>query len=141
MTYASPSSLPSPVWPPSSPLLSLSTSLSLLLYPRSVYSIGLNSFAQCGFPIPTPPDLLLSPQHVKHLPPGKVTKVLYIQRENFVSGNFVHFTTQPIYIADSHANNVQVCCGLDHTHFLSSEGFLFSCGWSDDGQTGNASIH
>ena len=29
----------------------------------------------------------------------------------------------------------QVCCGLDHTLFL-SDGRLLSCGWSDDGQTG-----
>lgn len=31
-----------------------------------------------------------------------------------------------------------MCCGLDHTHFLLNDGRLYSCGWSDDGQTGTS---
>ncbi|CAI8006477.1 RCC1-like G exchanging factor-like protein [Geodia barretti] len=69
-----------------------------------VFSMGLNCFGQCGFPLSPSPS---SPGNLLPLQP-------------------LH-TPSPV---------VKVCCGLDHTHFLTSEGLLYSCGWSDDGQTG-----
>jgi alpha-tubulin suppressor-like RCC1 family protein len=69
-----------------------------------VFSMGLNCFGQCGFPLSPSPS---SPDNLLPLQP-------------------LH-TPSPV---------VKVCCGLDHTHFLTCEGLLYSCGWSDDGQTG-----
>lgn len=71
-----------------------------------VYSLGNNAYGQCGRTI-VPDELHAGRQ--------------YIHRIENCNGNDK--------IIDIH-------CGQDHSLFLTNEGYVYSCGWGADGQTG-----
>ncbi|XP_055625701.1 RCC1-like G exchanging factor-like protein [Toxorhynchites rutilus septentrionalis] len=73
----------------------------------TVYALGNNAYGQCGRAIVQGEDYFNKPRI------NKIQKL------------------------DSSADNVKdIACGQDHSFFLTESGRLFSCGWSDDGQTG-----
>ena len=100
----------------------------------SVYSAGLNCYGQCGVQ-PTvegsqPFDEPLQLHRIPHLP-GKTSRV----------GSHPTPPSAAEYSAlfvDPLALHSQVCCGLDHTLFLTAGGSVLACGWSADGQTGES---
>ena len=87
-----------------------------------MYSFGTNSYGQCG--VPETQEQLSIPHLIRGIP-GKITKV-----------HNVSSCTTSLYYTCAY---VQVCCGLDHSLFLTSEGKVYTCGWSADGQTGTPS--
>ncbi|XP_055603443.1 RCC1-like G exchanging factor-like protein [Uranotaenia lowii] len=74
----------------------------------TVYALGNNAYGQCGREITKDEDYFNNP---------------IINRIRGLSGD----EDDPV---------VDVSCGQDHSLFLTKSGKLFSCGWSDDGQTG-----
>lgn len=72
-----------------------------------VYSLGNNSFGQCGRPI--------------------------IDNEDYFRSQVVHRVQVPVNAED---RVVDVKCGMDHSLLVTEMGHVFSCGWSADGQTG-----
>ncbi|XP_062552861.1 RCC1-like G exchanging factor-like protein [Armigeres subalbatus] len=73
-----------------------------------VYAFGSNAYGQCGREIVRGEDYFNAPQ---------------INRIDELGG----LKDDPV---------VDVRCGQDHSLFLTASGRLYSCGWSDDGQTG-----
>lgn len=73
-----------------------------------VYAFGSNAYGQCGREIVRGEDYFNAP---------------VINRIRDLGGR----EDDPI---------VEVDCGQDHSFFLTASGRLYSCGWSDDGQTG-----
>ncbi|XP_006821037.1 RCC1-like G exchanging factor-like protein [Saccoglossus kowalevskii] len=71
---------------------------------EGVFSIGNNSYGQCGRPV--------------------------IENEKYQANPTMHRIKQ---LGNS---VVQICCGHDHSLFLTEDGRVYSCGWGADGQTG-----
>lgn len=101
-------STPSPVFVPSkSPIVQAACGRAhsmILAENGSVFSMGDNSFGQCGRPIQ---------EKEEYFGKKTITKVNHIP-----------------------SNIERVECGQDHSFFLTTDGELYSCGWSADGQTG-----
>lgn len=76
----------------------------------NVYSLGNNSFGQCGRPI--------------------------VEKEKYFASYKVHQIRIP-----EDGKIIDVVCGQDHTHLLSSNGSVYSCGLGNDGQLGNGSFN
>lgn len=73
----------------------------------TVYTLGNNSYGQCGRPI--------------------------VENENYF-GSEVVTRLEPSDFGGEKLKDV--VCGQDHTIFLTESGKLYACGWSADGQTG-----
>lgn len=73
-----------------------------------VYTLGNNSFGQCGRPI--------------------------IDEENYSKSHVIHRLGADVFGTEDAIS--KVICGQDHTLFLTKGGRVFACGWSADGQTG-----
>ncbi|XP_055684508.1 RCC1-like G exchanging factor-like protein [Lutzomyia longipalpis] len=54
-----------------------------------------------------------------------------VEGEDYMRSHIVHRFTLPNELVAS------VCCGQDHTMFLTESGRVYTCGWGADGQTGN----
>lgn len=77
-----------------------------------VYALGNNAYGQCGREIVKDEDYLNAP---------------VINRIKDLGGS----QNDPV---------AEVDCGQDHSFFLTQSGRLYSCGWSDDGQTGQGTF-
>jgi len=73
---------------------------------EGIFTLGSNSFGQCGRPI--------------------------IEGEIFEGSRKIHNIPQKIFSSPV----CDVVCGMDHTLFLTTNGEVYSCGWNADGQTG-----
>lgn len=75
----------------------------------TLFSLGNNSYGQCGRPI--------------------------IEEEKFHSSEIIHRINVKDIIGDNDKIK-DIICGLDHSLLLTENGKVFSCGWGADGQTG-----
>lgn len=63
--------------------------------------------------------------------------IIFLNDYDFFIINFVIFIQKYSYSkAKCYLNYTQVVCGQDHTMVLTSDGKVYSFGWSADGQTG-----
>lgn len=74
-----------------------------------LFTLGNNSFGQCGRPI--------------------------VQEEMFHSSEMVHRIDGKLIFGENDKVK-DIICGLDHSLLLTENGKVFSCGWGADGQTG-----
>ncbi|XP_044734121.1 RCC1-like G exchanging factor-like protein [Chrysoperla carnea] len=131
-----------------------------------LYGCGINTDSQIGFhtlrnnkvldyillpqPIPLP---LKSPKSAKvlSLSAGRAHLVVLTNEGLFTLGNNAYGQCgRPIIEDEKYSGNatiyqvpqfdpndlLSVQCGQDHTHILTKNGEVYSCGWSADGQTG-----
>ncbi|KAM8718163.1 hypothetical protein ACLKA7_004811 [Drosophila subpalustris] len=80
----------------------------------AVFTLGNNSYGQCGR--------------------------LIIEEENYARSAVIHRIPQSDICGETD-EIVSVCCGQDHTMFLTKLGKVYTCGWGADGQTGQGNYY
>ena len=134
---------------------------------HTLYGTGVNTFNQLGWQEfggkrltvliePCPVHLPLSPgQKVERVAAGRCHSLVLVnpgsevlsfglnahgqlgrkivEREDYANASFVHRVHVPEEVVD-------MCCGLDHSLFLTKNGSVYACGLGADGQTGLGSF-
>ncbi|KAF3814043.1 hypothetical protein GH733_018075 [Mirounga leonina] len=111
---------------------------------EGVFSMGNNSYGQCGRNVVENEIYRTSPNRVKHLTflvwllsdrPTEQEMALFPLLEKSLEscGGESHKVNR---MQDFDGQVVQVVCGQDHSLFLTDKGEVYSCGWGADGQTG-----
>ncbi|XP_053610034.1 RCC1-like G exchanging factor-like protein [Plodia interpunctella] len=133
---------------------------------HKVFGTGINTDSQIGYHAPRaghPLELLLSPAPI-YIPyksletkvigvdAGRAHSAILTDKEGvFMLGNNAYgqcgrrINPKEEYRGSMLSHNIRtlgnetitsVCCGQDHTLYLTSSGKVYSCGWGADGQTG-----